>query len=96
MNNYQNQHVVVLGMAKSGVAVAKLLHRFGAHVVVNDQKPREEAAGADELEALGIEVICGGHPDDLIHPGVALVVKNPGIRYEAAPEPKRSSWAFRL
>ncbi|CAM5786957.1 UDP-N-acetylmuramoyl-L-alanine--D-glutamate ligase [Brevibacillus borstelensis] len=88
MNNYQNQHVVVLGMAKSGVAVAKLLHRFGAHVVVNDQKPREEAAGADELEALGIEVICGGHPDDLIHPGVALVVKNPGIRYEAAPVAK--------
>lgn len=85
MIRYQNQHVVVLGLAKSGVAVAKLLHRFGAHVVVNDKKPREEAAGAEELEALGIRVICGGHPDDLIHPGVALVVKNPGIPYEAPP-----------
>lgn len=85
MMDYRDRHIVVLGMAKSGVAVAKLLHRFGAHVVVNDQKPREEAAGAEELEALGIPVICGYHPDDLIHDGVALVVKNPGIPYEAAP-----------
>lgn len=88
MNDYRDQHVVVLGMAKSGVAVAKLLHRFGAHVVVNDQKPREEANGVDELEALGVTVICGGHPDDLIHPGISLVVKNPGIPYEAAPVAK--------
>lgn len=85
MMDYRDRHIVVLGMAKSGVAVAKLLHRFGAHVVVNDQKPREEAAGAEELEALGIPVICGYHPDDLIHDGVSLVVKNPGIPYEAAP-----------
>ncbi|USG67558.1 UDP-N-acetylmuramoyl-L-alanine--D-glutamate ligase [Brevibacillus ruminantium] len=88
MSLYQNQQVVVLGMAKSGVAVAQLLHRFGAHVVVNDQKPREQAVGVEELEKLGIQVICGGHPDDLIHPGVALVVKNPGIPYEAAPVAK--------
>jgi UDP-N-acetylmuramoylalanine--D-glutamate ligase len=88
MNTYKNKHIVVLGLAKSGVAVAKLLHRFGAHVVVNDKKPREEAAGADELEALGIPVICGHHPDELIHPGVSLVVKNPGIPYEAPPVAK--------
>lgn len=85
MMDYRDRHIVVLGMAKSGVAVAKLLHRFGAHVVVNDQKPREEAAGAEELEALGIPVICGYHPNDLIHDGISLVVKNPGIPYEAAP-----------
>lgn len=91
MNRYRDQHVVVLGMAKSGVAVAKLLHRFGAHVVVNDQKPREQAAGVEELEALGITCICGHHPDDLIHSGVSLVVKNPGIPYEAFPVAKAVS-----
>ncbi|WP_411501869.1 UDP-N-acetylmuramoyl-L-alanine--D-glutamate ligase [Brevibacillus centrosporus] len=88
MNRYQNQSVVVIGMAKSGVAVAKLLHRFGANVVVNDKKAREEATGAEELEELGIPVICGYHPDDLIHPGISLVVKNPGIPYEAPPVAK--------
>lgn len=88
MNRYHNQKVVVIGMAKSGVAVAKLLHRFGANVVVNDKKPREEAVGCEELEELGIPVICGSHPEDLIHPGISLVVKNPGIPYEAPPVAK--------
>ncbi|WP_134684612.1 UDP-N-acetylmuramoyl-L-alanine--D-glutamate ligase [Brevibacillus migulae] len=88
MEDYRNQQVVVLGLAKSGVAVAKLLHRFGAQVVVNDKKPREEAVGAEELEALGIKVITGHHPDDLIHENLALVVKNPGIPYEAPPVAK--------
>ena len=55
MDIYKNQQVVVLGLAKSGVAVAKLLHRFGAHVIVNDKKPREESVGVEELEALGIQ-----------------------------------------
>lgn len=91
MEQYRNQHVVVLGLAKSGAAVAKLLHRFGAHVVVNDKKPREEAAGIEELESLGIEVITGYHPDQLIHGQVSLVVKNPGIPYEAAPVAKALS-----
>jgi len=85
MEDYRNRQVVVLGLAKSGVAVAKLLHRFGAQVVVNDKKPREEATGVDELEALGITVITGHHPDDLIHENISLVVKNPGIPYEAPP-----------
>ncbi|MGD8190025.1 UDP-N-acetylmuramoyl-L-alanine--D-glutamate ligase [Brevibacillus ginsengisoli] len=85
MDTYKNQQVVVVGLAKSGVAVAKLLHRFGAHVIVNDKKPREESVGIEELEDLGIQVITGYHPDDLIHTGVSLVVKNPGIPYEAPP-----------
>ncbi|MGO0062066.1 UDP-N-acetylmuramoyl-L-alanine--D-glutamate ligase [Brevibacillus fluminis] len=85
METFLNRQVVVLGLAKSGVAVAKLLHRFGAHVTVNDKKPREQATGVEELEALGIRVITGGHPDDLIHDGIALVVKNPGIPYETPP-----------
>ncbi|MFM1650501.1 UDP-N-acetylmuramoyl-L-alanine--D-glutamate ligase [Brevibacillus sp. B_LB10_24] len=85
MEYYRDKRAVVLGLAKSGVAVAKLLHRFGAKVVVNDQKPREQAVGAEELEALGIHVITGGHPEDLIDAGVDLVVKNPGIPYETRP-----------
>ncbi|WP_232698382.1 UDP-N-acetylmuramoyl-L-alanine--D-glutamate ligase [Brevibacillus daliensis] len=85
MDMYKDKQVVVLGLAKSGVAVAKQLHRFGATVIVNDQKPREEAYGYEELEALGIKVITDGHPDDLIHEGISLVVKNPGIPYEVKP-----------
>jgi UDP-N-acetylmuramoylalanine--D-glutamate ligase len=80
-----DQNIVVLGLARSGVAVARLLHFAGAHVIVNDKKSREACPEAEELEQLGIQVICGEHPDDLIHNYVDLVVKNPGIPYHIPP-----------
>lgn len=82
---YRHEEVVVLGLARSGQAVAKLFAAAGARVTVNDVKPRSECPEADELERLGIRVICGEHPPDLIHEGVKLVVKNPGIPYRIAP-----------
>jgi UDP-N-acetylmuramoylalanine--D-glutamate ligase len=82
---YRGCKVVVLGLARSGAAVAKLFHRYGADVTVNDMKERELCPEADELTALGISVICGGHPESLVHPGVSLLVKNPGIPYRVAP-----------
>ncbi|MGG1877743.1 UDP-N-acetylmuramoyl-L-alanine--D-glutamate ligase [Paenibacillus cisolokensis] len=82
---YRDQKVVVLGLAKSGVQVAKVLHQAGAVVIVNDRKERDQCPEASELEALGISVVCGGHPDDLIDAQVALVVKNPGIPYSVPP-----------
>ncbi|TYA12997.1 UDP-N-acetylmuramoyl-L-alanine--D-glutamate ligase [Paenibacillus faecis] len=87
-DEYRGRQVVVLGLAKSGVQVAKTLHRSGAVVTVNDKKTREECPEASELEALGISVVCGGHPEGLIHAGVDLVVKNPGIPYSAPPVAK--------
>ncbi|WP_127579635.1 UDP-N-acetylmuramoyl-L-alanine--D-glutamate ligase [Paenibacillus koleovorans] len=84
-SQYAGKEVVVLGLARSGVAVAKLFHELGARVIVNDQKTRDLCPEAAPLEALGISVLCGGHPDTLIHRGVALLVKNPGIPYTIAP-----------
>lgn len=82
---YRGKEVVILGLAKSGVQVAKVMHNAGALVTVNDKKEREECPEASEIEALGISVVCGGHPEGLIHQGVSLVVKNPGIPYHVAP-----------
>ena len=83
--NVKNQKVVVLGLAKSGTAVAKILHHLGATVVVNDSKNEDQSDGKQELESLGIQVICGGHPDDLISSDIQFVVKNPGIPYHIGP-----------
>ncbi|NOV03416.1 UDP-N-acetylmuramoyl-L-alanine--D-glutamate ligase [Paenibacillus planticolens] len=82
---YRGLEVVVLGLARSGVAAAKLFHQKGALVTVNDKKERSACPEADELEALGISVVCGFHPESLVHEGVALVVKNPGIPYAVEP-----------
>ncbi|TYR82634.1 UDP-N-acetylmuramoyl-L-alanine--D-glutamate ligase [Priestia megaterium] len=80
INFYKNKHVLILGLAKSGLAAAKLVKQLGATVVVNDQKPYEENEAAQQLEKIGIEVVCGHHPLELLT-GVDMIVKNPGIPY---------------
>lgn len=85
LDEYRGRKVVVLGLARSGVAAAKLFHRAGADVVVNDRKERNECPEADELTALGISVVCGGHPEGLVSGETSLLVKNPGIPYSAPP-----------
>ncbi len=81
---YTNQNVLVLGLAKSGLAAAKLLHQLGANVTVNDGKPLEENESAQSLQELGIRVICGEHPLELVNSTLFAVVKNPGIPYTNA------------
>ncbi|OLO40796.1 UDP-N-acetylmuramoyl-L-alanine--D-glutamate ligase [Alkalihalophilus pseudofirmus] len=78
---FKNQHVLVLGLAKSGEAASRLLYRLGAHVTVNDSKPMEENPQARDLETLGIKVVCGAHPLTLLDEPVDFIVKNPGIPY---------------
>ncbi len=82
---YHGKKVVILGLAKSGTAVAKLLHHLGAEVIVNDAKEEEKCIEKKELESWGIHVICGGHPENIIHSQIDLVVKNPGIPYSIHP-----------
>lgn len=81
-NRYQGKNVLVLGLAKSGYQAAKLLHTLGAEVTVNDAKELENDNEAQELQTLGIKVISGGHPANLMEDSFDLVVKNPGIPYD--------------
>lgn len=80
IQNFQNKNVLVLGLAKSGLAAAKLLHKLGALVTVNDILPFEENESAQELQAAGLKVICGSHPLELLDQA-EYIVKNPGIPY---------------
>lgn len=78
---YQHKKILVLGLAKSGVSAATLLHKLGAFVTINDKKPLSENPEAQGLLEQGITVICGEHPVELMDEGFELVVKNPGIPY---------------
>ena len=70
--------VLVIGAARSGIAVSKLLLKNGYHVVLTDSNAIKEKT---ELESMGIEVFDGGHPDSLKEKKYAFIVKNPGIPY---------------
>ena len=79
---FEHKRVLVIGLAKSGVAVAKLLLHRGAIVTVNDRTPLEENPDAKSLIEEGIRVLVGSHPVDLLEEHFDFVVKNPGIPYQ--------------
>ncbi|GGD19040.1 UDP-N-acetylmuramoyl-L-alanine--D-glutamate ligase [Pontibacillus salipaludis] len=80
LTSFPYNQVLVLGLAKSGEAAAKLLNSSGVSVRVNDQKPFSENPQAQSLYNEGIEVVTGGHPLSVLD-GIDYVVKNPGIPY---------------
>lgn len=78
--NYPYTHVLVLGLAKSGTAAAKLLMSSGVNVRVNDFNTSKEDKLVSELTAMGADVIVGSHPLSVLE-GIEMIVKNPGIPY---------------
>ena len=70
---------MVVGLGESGMAVVRFLRERGARVRVNDQRDREAlGAAATEAEALGAELVLGGHPDSAFE-DLDLVVVSPGV-----------------
>ena len=79
MMNYQNKRVLVVGMARSGVAAAQLLVKHGAQVIVNDSKSREELGDAvAPLASLPVEWQLGKPAGECLESIDALVI-SPGI-----------------
>ncbi len=88
INNYKK--VLVLGFARSGYSVSKLLLNDGVEVVINDMSDKHDKKNIAELEKLGAKFILGSHPDDLVDDSFDLIIKNPGIppnhKYEVIAE----------
>ena len=79
MMNYQNKRVLVVGMARSGVAAAQLLVKHGAQVIVNDSKSREELGDAvAPLASLPVEWQLGRPAGECLA-GIDALVISPGI-----------------
>ncbi len=76
---YNGKKALVCGMARSGIAAAKLLHRLGAKVTLQDMKKREElSADVLALEGEGIALYTGANPDDIAC-AQDLIILSPGI-----------------
>ena len=84
-NDYNGKHIMILGMARSGVAAAKLLANRGALVRINDMKT--EAQLGEALEPLrgiqNIEWRLGERADGLLE-GMDTLVISPGVPIESA------------
>ena len=73
------KRALVVGLARSGAACARLLCARGAHVTVNDSKPESELRQyIDQLEGLDIDTRLGQGAMELVE-GMDLVVLSPVI-----------------
>ncbi len=79
----EGKPIVVVGLARSGIAAAEFLARRGEAVVATDLRPAGQlSAEAMRLAARGVRLELGGHrPETLV--GAAQVVVSPGVPWEA-------------
>ena len=85
LNSLAGRRVTVVGLAKSGVAAARLLRTAGADVTGLDAKPvaalGREATG---LADLGVRLLGGGDDAASAFAGTDLVVVSPGVPLDGA------------
>lgn len=73
------KNTMVVGLGESGLAVVRFLRAQGARVRVNDLRgPGALGAAAAEAEALGAELVLGGHPESAFD-SLDLIVVSPGV-----------------
>ncbi|MBE6140621.1 MAG: UDP-N-acetylmuramoyl-L-alanine--D-glutamate ligase [Firmicutes bacterium] len=77
---YENKKILILGAARSGIAVAKLLAKYNNDIVLSDVVEIDYKI-KNELENLGIKVITGEDQISLLDDGYDLIIKNPAIMY---------------
>ena len=81
MINLEDKRILVLGFARSGYSTAKILNKLGYDVILNAFDDLSTDEKAIELKNLGVKIVDGGHPLELLD-SIDLIVKNPGIKYE--------------
>lgn len=67
--------VLVIGLARSGKAAVKLLQKLNATITINEGKELEKIEGYQAYLDAGIEIIAGGHPDELLKETLILLLK---------------------
>ena len=82
-NQWAGKKVLIVGMARSGIAAAQLLCREGASVTVSDMKPREAFGDKlDVLNGLPIAFRMGEDGLDALN-GQDVLVISPGVPIDA-------------
>ena len=77
--DFKGKKALVIGLARSGMAAIKVLRRLGASITLSEAKNRDEIKEADDLEALGVEIV--NQDMSVFERNFDLVVKNPGVPF---------------
>src|SRR5918996_587088 len=84
LDSLAGRRVTVVGLAKSGIAAARLLHEAGAVVTGTDVKPLEALGReAARLREAGVRLLTNGGAERAFD-GATLVVVSPGVPLDSA------------
>ena len=75
----RNKNILILGMARSGISIAKLLVKYDNKIVITDLKEQDENT-LKELEDLNISVVITDDQSELINDSYDYIIKNPAIK----------------
>ena len=81
--NFEERNVVILGMGRQGMALARYFSAAGANVTISDVAPAQKLA--EELEQLGdlpVALALGGHPSNLLDDCDLLCISG-GVRLQS-------------
>jgi UDP-N-acetylmuramoylalanine--D-glutamate ligase len=76
---FTDNKILILGFARSGYEAAKFLAKRHNEVILNDMKTDHDPDKMKELEDLGVKIVLGSHPDDLLDDTFDYLIKNPGV-----------------
>ena len=78
---FENKKIFILGLDRSGFAAAKYLIKHNNEVILNDGKEEDklDKNQIEELKSLGVKLVFGSHPDDLLDSSFDYLIKNPGV-----------------
>ncbi|MGI6659848.1 MAG: UDP-N-acetylmuramoyl-L-alanine--D-glutamate ligase [Dethiobacteraceae bacterium] len=82
------KEVLVIGLARSGMASALLLLQDGARVTINDKRSEAELTAEEQAFLAAnpaLRFVGGGHPANLVTEQTALIIKNPGVPLQLPP-----------
>ncbi len=92
----RNKKVLVVGMARTGIATAKFLKAKGSLVTTTEVKPKEEMQEAvQELKGMELLTEWGGHrPETFLHQD--MIVVSPGVDLNMDPIQKAIQHGVRV
>ena len=80
---FKRRKIIILGLARSGFAAAKVLAsaKKKNQVILTEKKSKEELDPKvlQELENLDVDLVLGDNPIELVNREVDYIIKNPGI-----------------
>lgn len=79
LSELKNKKIAIVGLGKSGIAVAQLLCALGARLIINDRKSEDEILkDINSIKECVERITGGGHPAEALE-NAEIVVVSPGV-----------------